>query len=687
MARVYSFLDGNVRHDNDLRSNSKLYDSNIKMPYRLRKAPKRNLYWVVGEDGKKHSKEPIPKEKAEAQMRILYAAMKKEGKGEILKNITGKGEMEGGKGNQKKLQKLKEDFLKKWKAEHPDEKGYDYYSYYSPLQSDIQAVSKIIRSSSERLRGLKSGPPDSRMRFKELVVIEAERAIDSLFERAVNRGNKTTQKVDPASRHHHIGSLMRHTFDDNESESESEEEAESESDEEEVVMQNPMRRAVVPPPAEERESVPSALVEQPSDRKMRFAPMRIGRGKHTKAVNKELDELLNILEDAESELQLPYYPSSKIKLSDAAKKELKGSVKTYKATAKTGLKEVSKKYPKPTLLGNITSLMDDLYNSVTGREGSLSREPTSSALREEKKSEVRKTARNELRKKYQSLIAPNPYNAARTKYPDVARLEGGAFDPWDIVNPALDVADTVLPGTSTVINAIKNFLDNGETERRKKRQSEIEELESYMASKRERDRAITQRRTGVKTEAEKRDMQQYWEGKYAEKLGPDWRERIKQDPTLPGAIYGEVNREREEADKQYEDETFKDSAVYQEHKRNTALMDAAREKRATDSDNEMWMRRAKQMGVKTIEEAKALNEKRRLEGDGRKKKGGALLHRDPTTKAYHIKEGNRILFTTMSQREAIAFLNDLIKKEKEPKSSEISSSRQNSMAKLLKKLG
>jgi hypothetical protein len=46
------------------------------MPYKLRKAPKRNLYWVVStETGKKHSKDPIEKEKAEAQMRVLYMTM------------------------------------------------------------------------------------------------------------------------------------------------------------------------------------------------------------------------------------------------------------------------------------------------------------------------------------------------------------------------------------------------------------------------------------------------------------------------------------------------------------------------------------------------------------------------------------------------------------------------------------
>lgn len=45
------------------------------MPYKLRKAPNRELYWVVTkETGKKHSTDPLPKPKAEAQMRALYAA-------------------------------------------------------------------------------------------------------------------------------------------------------------------------------------------------------------------------------------------------------------------------------------------------------------------------------------------------------------------------------------------------------------------------------------------------------------------------------------------------------------------------------------------------------------------------------------------------------------------------------------
>lgn len=46
------------------------------MPYKLRKAPNKQLYWVITtETGKKHSKLPIPLDKAKAQLRILEAAL------------------------------------------------------------------------------------------------------------------------------------------------------------------------------------------------------------------------------------------------------------------------------------------------------------------------------------------------------------------------------------------------------------------------------------------------------------------------------------------------------------------------------------------------------------------------------------------------------------------------------------
>ena len=46
------------------------------MPYKLRKAPKKELYWVITiETGKKHSKLPISLDKAKAQIRILETAL------------------------------------------------------------------------------------------------------------------------------------------------------------------------------------------------------------------------------------------------------------------------------------------------------------------------------------------------------------------------------------------------------------------------------------------------------------------------------------------------------------------------------------------------------------------------------------------------------------------------------------
>lgn len=54
------------------------------MPYSLRKAPGRPLYWVVGEDGKHFSKDPMPKADAKAQLRALYAKTKDEMRGKGL---------------------------------------------------------------------------------------------------------------------------------------------------------------------------------------------------------------------------------------------------------------------------------------------------------------------------------------------------------------------------------------------------------------------------------------------------------------------------------------------------------------------------------------------------------------------------------------------------------------------------
>ncbi len=47
------------------------------MPYKLRKAPNKNLFWVIAEDGRHMSQDPLPRERALAQMRALYAAMRR----------------------------------------------------------------------------------------------------------------------------------------------------------------------------------------------------------------------------------------------------------------------------------------------------------------------------------------------------------------------------------------------------------------------------------------------------------------------------------------------------------------------------------------------------------------------------------------------------------------------------------
>ena len=50
------------------------------MPYKLRKSPGKNLYWVVGQDGTHMSKEPLPKERAQKQIIALNIAHAKKKK-------------------------------------------------------------------------------------------------------------------------------------------------------------------------------------------------------------------------------------------------------------------------------------------------------------------------------------------------------------------------------------------------------------------------------------------------------------------------------------------------------------------------------------------------------------------------------------------------------------------------------
>jgi len=61
------------------------------MPYRLRKAPKRDAYWVVDDSGKHYSKDPLPKERAREQQKALYASEAR-GKGQFVSRIRNRNE-------------------------------------------------------------------------------------------------------------------------------------------------------------------------------------------------------------------------------------------------------------------------------------------------------------------------------------------------------------------------------------------------------------------------------------------------------------------------------------------------------------------------------------------------------------------------------------------------------------------
>ena len=68
------------------------------MPFGLRKKPKKDLYWVINKDtGKKFSKEAMPKEKAEAQMRALYANVPDAKEGGVRKPSSERQKEEGRK--------------------------------------------------------------------------------------------------------------------------------------------------------------------------------------------------------------------------------------------------------------------------------------------------------------------------------------------------------------------------------------------------------------------------------------------------------------------------------------------------------------------------------------------------------------------------------------------------------------
>lgn len=76
-------------------------------PFRLRKAPKRDLYWVVDDSNKHYSKDPMPKAKAILQQKALYAAYgrkEKQLKGGVKLEIRQVGAVGAGEGTRYRVE-------------------------------------------------------------------------------------------------------------------------------------------------------------------------------------------------------------------------------------------------------------------------------------------------------------------------------------------------------------------------------------------------------------------------------------------------------------------------------------------------------------------------------------------------------------------------------------------------------
>ena len=123
------------------------------MPYKLRKAPKRELYWVIGPDGKHHSKDPIPKERAQAQMRALYAAERREEEARIPtareeKQIDRKTEGGGPARRYRRSMKTEEQKAIEARRGFPDrEDGYDTTSTaHKRLLASSDDLNTLIRN-------------------------------------------------------------------------------------------------------------------------------------------------------------------------------------------------------------------------------------------------------------------------------------------------------------------------------------------------------------------------------------------------------------------------------------------------------------------------------------------------------------------------------------------------------------
>jgi hypothetical protein len=118
------------------------------MPFKLRKVPKKDLYWVVDDKGKHYSKEGLPKDRAKEQMKALYAA---EGRGEM----KGKGKDCGCGGGSKDLEAM---------AEHYSGAGIlDFAKKLISKGKDV--VRNVLHVSDKGLR--KDLPPKARATLRK----------------------------------------------------------------------------------------------------------------------------------------------------------------------------------------------------------------------------------------------------------------------------------------------------------------------------------------------------------------------------------------------------------------------------------------------------------------------------------------------------------------------------------------
>jgi hypothetical protein len=143
------------------------------MPYKLRKAPKRDLYWVVTtETGKKHSKDPIPMDKAKAQLRILDSALKGNGR------VT-----------QQKLHDLKTEYIEVVKQIQQEHQKMVNYA----IAEDIETMDTLDLPISDKYKRLNKLKTKIEEEHKKWLSIEKKEAQDAIPEEEDEEENEPAE--------------------------------------------------------------------------------------------------------------------------------------------------------------------------------------------------------------------------------------------------------------------------------------------------------------------------------------------------------------------------------------------------------------------------------------------------------------------------------------------------------------